>query len=185
MELQTDPSVTARLAEERMEENLRFRTFLKGVDLEIEEIDAMVHKHYEYVASRIDCCTCGNCCREASPHLHATDIARLAAEMKLSEEEIRDRFLVPTEEKDTFAFNKLPCPFLSGNRCTVYASRPDDCCSFPHLHKEEFVFRLLRAVENCAVCPIVFNVFERLKDEFRSDPDDIAGEGWDTDDFEE
>ena len=36
---------------------------------------------------------------------------------------------------------------------------------FPHLHKEEFIFRLWGVVENCPICPIVFNVYEQLKDE--------------------
>ena len=38
-----------------------------------------------------------------------------------------------------------------------------DCRSFPHLHKRDFVFRLIQAVENCALCPIVFGVYEGLK----------------------
>lgn len=52
MKLQTDPKVVARLAEEREDANWRFRRFLKGVDLEIEELDAIVHEHYEDVASQ-------------------------------------------------------------------------------------------------------------------------------------
>ena len=49
----------------------------------------------------------------------------------------------------------------------VYAHRPKDCHSYPHLHKKEFVFRLWGVVENCSICPIVFNVYEQLKDELR------------------
>jgi Fe-S-cluster containining protein len=54
---------------------------------------------------------------------------------------------------------------LLENRCTVYEFRPEDCRSFPHLHKDEFVFRLIQAVQNCSICPIVFHVFERLKND--------------------
>ena len=49
--------------------------------------------------------------------------------------------------------------------------------------KEEgnFVFRLWGVVENCSICPIVFNVYEQLKgelwhsgdDEFADDHEDI------------
>ena len=78
MKLQTDPMMVAKLAEEREEANWRFRTFLKGTDLEVEELDAIVHKHYEDVASQIDCCACGNCCREILPTLDDADVSRLA-----------------------------------------------------------------------------------------------------------
>lgn len=176
MKLQTDPRVVARLAEEREDANWRFRAFLKGIDLDVEELDTIVHGHYEAVASRIDCCACGNCCREALPVLHESDVSRLASGLKLSETEVLNRLLVPEEEAETFTFNKKPCPLLSGNCCTAYAFRPDDCRSFPHLHKEEFVFRLIQAVENCSICPIVFNVFEHLKDDLWHRPDDVLDE---------
>ena len=67
MKLQTDPKVVAKLAEECEDANWRFRSFLKGVDLDIEELDAIVHSHCDAVSSQIDCCACGNCCREALP----------------------------------------------------------------------------------------------------------------------
>ncbi len=185
MKLQTDPKVVTKLAEEREEENWRFRSFLKGVDLDIEELDAIVHGHYEDVSSQIDCCACGNCCREALPVLNTSDVARLASGLNLSEADVINRFLVPGEEKDTFTFNKKPCPLLAENRCTAYPSRPNDCRSFPHLHKEEFVFRLIQVVENCWICPIVFNVFERLKIELWHEPDDMWDEELDWSDFAE
>ncbi len=170
------PKVVAELAAEREDENWRFRTFLKGIDLDVEELDAIVHRHYDDVASRIDCCACGNCCREALPILQPSDASRLASGLRLSDTQVADRFLVSGEEQNTFTFNKKPCPLLSDNRCTAYASRPDDCRSFPHLHKDEFVFRLIQAVENCSICPIVFNVFERLKHELWHRPDDVWDE---------
>ena len=175
MKLQTDPKVVAKLAEEREDQNWRFRSFLKGVDLDIEELDAIVHRHYEAVSSQIDCCACGNCCREMLPVLLTSDVARLAVGLNLSEAQTIDRFLVSEDQKETLTFNKKPCPLLSGNRCTAYASRPDDCRSFPHLNKEGFVFRLIQAVENYSICPIVFNVFERLKTELWCKSDDVWG----------
>ena len=164
MKLESDPKIVKRLAEEREDENWRFRTFLKGIDLEIQELDAIVHRHYEDVAGHIDCCACGNCCREVTPILSEHDIIRLATCLDISTSEFVQRFVVKDEDGDMI-FRDSPCPFHSGNLCTVYDRRPDDCRSFPHLHKEGFVFRLIQAVENCSVCPIVFNVFERLKDE--------------------
>jgi uncharacterized protein len=183
MKLQTDPKAVARLAEARKDANWRFRSFLKGLDLDIEELDSIVHRRYDDVANQIDCCECGNCCREVIPLLHGSDVARLASGLNLSEAETTSRFLFPGEAEGTFTFNKKPCPLLAGKLCTVYESRPGDCRSFPHLHKEEFIFRLIQAVENCSICPIVFNVFERLKDDLWHKPDAVWEEELDWDDF--
>lgn len=167
MKLETDLKKIAQLAQEREEQNWRFRSRLKQSDLSCKELDAIVHRHYEDVASQIDCCTCGNCCRCMVPVLSPSDIARLATALSLPKTEFMTQFLVSTEEKNVYTFNKKSCPLLSGNRCTVYASRPDVCRSFPNLHKKDFVFRLIQVLINYSVCPIVFNVFERLKDELR------------------
>jgi len=164
MKLQADPDVVARLAEEREEANWRFRSFLKGIDLEVEELDAIVHRHFEDVASRIDCCACGNCCRLLLPTLDDADVSRLAEGLATTSDEIVSQYLTRNENGD-LTFNRRPCPFLTGNRCRVYEYRPEACRSYPHLQKADFVFRLVQAVSNCSVCPISFNVYERLKDE--------------------
>lgn len=177
MKLQTDPKVVAKLAEEREEANWRFRTFLKGIDLEIEELDAIVHKHYEDVANQIDCCACGNCCRQILPPLDDADVTRLAAGLGATPDEVVTQYLTRDEDGD-LTFNQRPCPFLVGNRCHVYEHRPDTCRSYPHLQKEKFVFRLAQAVSNCSICPISFNVYERLKAELWCRPEDPWEDEW-------
>jgi Fe-S-cluster containining protein len=164
MKLETNIQRIKKFAEQRDDENWRFRSFLKNIDLSIEELDAIVHRHYETVSKQIDCCECGNCCREVLPLLSQTDIQRIASGLGISVDAVISTYLEPSE-KGTFTFKTKPCPFLSDNKCIVYDSRPDDCRSFPHLHKKEFVFRLIGVVNNCSICPIVFHVFERLMDE--------------------
>jgi len=175
MKLQTDPKVVARLATEREDANWHFRTFLKSADLEIEKLDAIVHRHYEEVASQIDCCACGNCCRQILPTLDDADVNRLATGLETTADEIVAQYLTRDEDGD-LTFNRCPCPFLVGNRCLVYEHRPDTCRSYPHLQKEEFVFRLAQAVSNCSVCPISYNVYERLKAELWHRLDDVREE---------
>ncbi len=174
--METDPAAIAKIAAEKEDENWRFRSFLKGCDLDGEELDAIVRRHYADVAGRIDCCACGNCCRELSPILHTSDVSRLARGLHLPETQVVSRFLAAGEQEHTFIFNQKPCPLFSGNRCTVYLSRPDDCRSYPHLQKDGFLSRLMQAVENCSICPIVFHVWERLKDELWHRPDDVGDE---------
>jgi Fe-S-cluster containining protein len=172
MELITDPKELAKLAEERVDANWKFRAFLKGGDLGIDELDAIVHRHYEEVSAQIDCCECGNCCRESRPLLQQDDVTTLARGLNISREVLTKRMLITDEDGD-IVFNKSPCPLLTGNLCSEYEHRPNDCRSFPHLHKDEFVFRLIGVVHNCSVCPIVFNVYERLKDEIWHQSDGI------------
>ena len=51
MKLITDPKEVTKLAQEQENANWKFRAFLKGIDLELEELDAIVHKHYEEVSA--------------------------------------------------------------------------------------------------------------------------------------
>ncbi len=163
MKIETDISRIKELAAQQEGENWRFRSFLKGCRLSLEELDNLVHWHYRYVASQIDCCSCGNCCQTVSPVLSDNDVENLARELNISAEEVNDRYLRPGEEPGTVTFSTTPCPFLLENKCTVYAGRPDDCQSYPHIQKDEFALRLFSVITNCAICPIVFNVFECLK----------------------
>ena len=166
MKLETDPKVAERLAEEREEENWVFRTVLKRSRLRVEELDAIVHRLYEEVARQIDCRACCNCCRMMVPVPSEADVARLADGLGITSKEVNAQYLASNEEGELI-FKRLPCPFLGANGCRVYMHRPELCRSFPNLHKTEFVHRLIQVVNNCRVCPIVFNVYERLKAELR------------------
>ncbi|MEP6755308.1 MAG: YkgJ family cysteine cluster protein, partial [Chthonomonadales bacterium] len=58
---------------------------------------------------------------------------------------------------------RTPCEFLSGNKCSVYESRPKACRDFPYLHNSQFRQRMLTAIDNTEICPIAYNVMEILK----------------------
>jgi hypothetical protein len=45
----------------------------------------------------------------------------------------------------------------------VYEDRPQACRDFPYLHTKGFRGRSLTALANATMCPIVFNVWQRLK----------------------
>jgi Fe-S-cluster containining protein len=165
MKLETDIRRIQRLAKEREDANWAFRCFLKRSDLSIGRIDRTVRDLYREVSSEIDCNECANCCMTISPVLKPADIRRLAKQLALSVDQFRSRFLEEAPEKEGPVFKNRPCSFLHDNLCTVYDHRPEGCRSYPHLHKKEFVFRVNQAFSNCFICPIVFNVYEGLKQE--------------------
>ncbi len=160
----TDIETIERIAIEKREENLKFRSFLKMYDGNV-NIDELIHAIASDVSQWIDCLQCANCCKKSSPILTESDIAQLSCSLKNKIEMFKDRYLKKDGDSD-FIFNTTPCPLLEDKRCLQYDCRPDDCKSFPHLHKDKFLTRLLSVVENYHICPIVFNSYEQLKKEF-------------------
>jgi uncharacterized protein len=153
------------LAEQKKDENWAFRLHIKDCDIEEEEIDAIVHRLYAYVASKIDCRQCANCCCELQAALGHDDIARLAQAEGITPEQFERKYLDKTDEPERFLIRQKPCPFLESKLCRHYHVRPESCAEFPFLHKEDFTTRSMMALWNLPYCPIVYNVYELLKAE--------------------
>ncbi|MGD9023271.1 MAG: hypothetical protein PVG52_00425, partial [Desulfobacterales bacterium] len=60
MKLEIDLNIIKELSEKNDEENWNFRSFLKGYDATIEEMDAIVHELSQKISSEIDCTICAN-----------------------------------------------------------------------------------------------------------------------------
>lgn len=145
--------------EKRRDKNFDFRAFLKVQDSD--EIDKIVHQLNKEISSKIDCTSCGNCCIGLLPKVTDGELVTLSGRLNLSEQEIKDKY---TElDNGSYYLKEVPCVFLSGKKCSIYEERPKDCHSYPHIHKKDFISRLLGVIENYSVCPIVYNVYERLK----------------------
>lgn len=169
MKLEIDLKTIQKLSKEKDKENWKFRSLLKGYDAEPEEIDSIVHKLNQSISSQIDCTTCANCCKQVLPILNQKDIKRFSSGLGVTVSQFKKRYLKAAEEPEKFTFKKTPCPFLKNNLCSYYEFRPKDCESFPHLHKKDFIFRLWNVIENNSICPIVYNVYEYLKDKLWQD----------------
>lgn len=164
MNIETDIKRIEKLADQKQEENWKFRCYLKELCyLPSEEIDALFQQFSESVKKEVDCTKCANCCKEISPLLNSKDIEVLAANLHLTRSAFHEKYLVESEDDEGFNFKSLPCPFLAGNLCSVYSFRPWDCRSYPHLHKKDRISHMNTIVSNCSVCPIVYNVYELLK----------------------
>lgn len=157
-----------RYSRQNENEDWRFRAHLKGeLDLSNEELDAVVRETTDEVWNQIDCTTCAHCCKTLEIVVDNKDIARLAQHFNVSAREFTNRYVKVTEDK-TKIFSSLPCPFLGeDNRCTVYEHRPLACREYPYLYEEHFRSRTISMIGNAACCPIVFNVWDRLKQQFK------------------
>lgn len=163
MDLVTGIDEIQRLAEEREEENYRFRAFLKGyLDWSERRFDRVVHEIARMVMAEIDCTACTNCCRAMGTGLDSKEIVRFARHLGISPSEF-ERCYVTEVGLEGKAIARAPCPFLDGCLCSIYEDRPKDCQEFPHLLKKDMLSRSLGLIQNSFNCPIVFNTLELLK----------------------
>lgn len=145
------------------DENYEFRAFLKGVDSD--EVDKIVHKINNEIVSQIDCQECGNCCKSLRPCVTDSEIEFLSQVDKVSKKDYLHKFVEIDDFEDIKYLKDTPCRYLKDKSCSIYESRPFDCKSYPHTQKENFNSRTLGMIENYEICPIVFNVYELLKQE--------------------
>ena len=167
MKIETDIDRIEEMTRQGEDEDRRYRRLLERCDLTAEQIDAIVHKHLREVSEQIECRECGNCCKVFRPQLTPQDVGRLAGHLGIPEEEFVEEYIVEFGAGKAQFFKCAPCPFLHDNACTVYPGRPDVCRAYPTLYKEDFIRNIGITFSNCSVCPIVYNVYERVKMEIR------------------
>jgi hypothetical protein len=93
MRLETDLAKIRRMAEEKDEENVRFRSFLKAYDGPDGRIDALVQDFCRKVSSEIDCRQCANCCRRIQPELSHEEVRLFASGLNLQVDKFRGQYL--------------------------------------------------------------------------------------------
>ncbi len=145
------------------EDNLILRAFLKGRDSD--EVDRLVHKLHRELFAEADCISCSNCCRVIVPVLSSKDIVRISRALGMTENEFKNAYLKKVENR--WMYKTKTCPFLTARGCSVYDYRPDTCRQYPYTDQKEIIYRLVNLVANCEVCPVVFEIFERLKKIYR------------------
>lgn len=129
----------------------------------LEQMDKEVHRLHDKWSNRIDCLTCGNCCRSLGPRLIDKDVDRLAKALRMKSSVLVEKYL-KTDEDGDLVFRSMPCPFLGAdNYCAVYEDRPRACREYPHTDRKKFAQIYKLSVKNAETCPIVFEVLNELK----------------------
>ena len=117
---------------------------------------------HETAFEKIDCLSCGNCCKGYSPRFKTPDIKRISKVLGLRESKFIDKYLTIDQEGDYVLISK-PCPFLGDdNFCSIYEDRPSDCKRFPYTDEDVFIKRQVLTLKNSSFCPAVYFVLEKL-----------------------
>lgn len=113
-----------------------------------------------------DCNKCRNCCAEYSVSFEEDELGPVAAFLRMGEKDFRDKYI--KEEFGDYQLNVKPCCFLKEDgRCQIEGCKPASCRDYPYTDKPERLFSLLSIVDSTSICPVVFEMFERLKQEYR------------------
>ena len=128
------------------------------------KMDREILQLHEEISEEIDCLKCGNCCRTLGPLILPKDVDAVAKSLRMKPADVINQYLRTDEEGD-MVFQSMPCPFLgSDTYCGIYENRPKACREYPHTNRKKFYQIYTLSMKNAAICPIVFQVLERLKE---------------------
>lgn len=153
-------------------EDLRTRVYQQGKALRAtlkklkqkppRNLDEQFETLHDLAFAKIDCLTCGNCCKTTSPMLFEKDIDRLSSHLKMKPGDFVAQYLM-LDTDGLYCFKQTPCPFLGDdNACSVYNDRPKACREFPHTNHRKMHTHLALAHQNIEICPAVFAIVEQL-----------------------
>ncbi len=152
-------------AQKSREENKRFFEKLKKKTPK--DLDEKFSAFHDEAFEHIDCLQCANCCKTTGPLFLQKDIERLAHHFRIKPAKFIEQYLHIDEDGD-YVLNALPCPFLGeDNYCSVYESRPNACREYPHTNQRKMHTIFKETLSNTAVCPAVFEIVERLKQNYK------------------
>jgi len=146
--------------------NWDFLSFLRDIG-ESAELDKLFISIMSQLEDAIECTQCGNCCRHNIPVLDKKDIERVSVRLQLSNDEFTAQYLHKFTGKDLYIMNRIPCPFLKDNVCSVYEERFESCRVYPQLLSYNNVVNAGNLIKNTGICPIIFNFYENLKEKLK------------------
>ena len=153
-------------AKKREDENYKFRSFLKG-HADEEELDKQFLRLHKELFADYDCNKCRNCCKMYKGSIPEEDVEKDAEYLDITVEQFIDFFLEKESCGIGYHTKHMPCDFLQedGN-CKLVDCKPDSCKKYPYTDQPERLCSLLGMLDTVAICPVAFEIFERLKQEY-------------------
>lgn len=153
-------------AKKKEKENLAFRIYLK-CNADEEELDHQFLKLHNELFKDYDCSRCRNCCKMYYGQVPKADLERDAEYLKISTEEFKERFLVGEEKEGQYQTKHKTCDFQQENGdCKLGECKPEDCKKYPYTNQPERLQSLYSVLDVVSVCPVAFEIYERLKAEY-------------------
>lgn len=153
-------------AKKKENENIEFRTFLK-CNADEEELDKQFKMLHEELFANYDCNRCRNCCKMYHGSIPIEDLKQDAELLNMTKEQFIDTFLVKNEIENTYETRNKPCNFLSeGGNCKLGECKPESCKKYPYTDQPERLQSLYSVLNAVEVCPVAFEIYERLKKEY-------------------
>ena len=145
--------------EKKIDENYRFRTFLKA-HADEETLDKQFKELHEKYFKTVDCSKCRNCCKKLGISMSEEELDNICEYYRLDKQKLKN-----TKLKEKYVeYVANPCPFLNeDNSCQIEECLPYSCREYPYTDKEERLESLLTVVQNSKICPVVYNIMEDLK----------------------
>jgi Fe-S-cluster containining protein len=160
----TDPDIVATRSRALEDENWRFHRFLMHANsISSGRLNGTAARLGEEAAACIDCRACAACCRNSMIPVSDEEIAELADATGETVHRFREKH-VRAVDGEPQAIDATPCPFLDGNLCSVYEHRPAACRDYPYVGGDVRT-HAIGIIERAGICPIIFEAWERLKDE--------------------
>jgi len=143
------------------DENYAFRRYLKNHS-DLDELDEQFAELHNELFKDYDCNKCRNCCKVYSITFEETEIEKAANLIKLTKEEFMDKYIEMTI--NGYDVKGRPCCFLTENgACEIEKCKPEGCREYPFTNKPERLLSLISIVDFSSVCPVVFEMLEKLK----------------------
>jgi len=156
-----EPSEIKEAFEKVERENYKFCTYLKN-HADLDELDEQFLELHNELFKVYDCSKCRNCCKEYSIIFEKNEIEKASKLLKIAKKEFMDKYI--EETNNGYALKGKPCCFLTENGvCDIETCKPEGCREYPFTNKPERLFSLLNIVYFASVCPVVFEMLERLK----------------------
>lgn len=160
------PDKVQEAAQRKEDENFRFRSYLKGHANE-EELDRQFLQLHEELFADYDCSKCRNCCKLYKGSIPAEDVERDAEYLGITTQQFIDFFLEKDRSGIGYQTKHKPCDFLqSDGNCKLGECKPDSCKNYPYTNQPERLCSLLSVLDVVKICPVAFEIFERLKREY-------------------
>lgn len=153
-------------AKKKEKENLEFRTFLK-CNADEEELDNQFAALHNELFANYDCNRCRNCCKMYYGSIPAVDIEKDASLLGITLAEFTEQYLNGKDREGNYQTKHKPCDFLqeTGN-CKLGNCKPESCKKYPYTNQPERLQSLYSVLDAVSVCPVAFEIYERLKKEY-------------------